>query len=218
MADFLFTTAYPSDDNNWKALRSLLRRCSRRLKFHEYAERFEEDVKFGADIAQVILNRLTTERKIVKEVAGTHVAGHYGLRPGESCVARVKHLIEGYKYIFAEDSEAFFASPRSSLAQKHAKHFSSVFEEAPRNHELELPIPLVALAATAVHCALQEWKDGAFVKLPFHGNTYQDVYEHHVRVLEDILIERSKYHRLMSDIAGKIIAGAVPVDVGAMEE
>ncbi|KAL0957719.1 hypothetical protein HGRIS_001499 [Hohenbuehelia grisea] len=192
MADFLFTTAYPSDDNNWKALRSLLRRCSRRLKFHEYAERFEEDVKFGADIAQVILNRLTNERKIVKEVAGTHVAGHYGLRPGES--------------------------PRSSLAQKHAKHFSSVFEEAPRNHELELPIPIVALAATAVHCALQEWKDGAFVKLPFYGNTYQDVYEHHVRVLEDILIERSKYHRLMSDIAGKIIAGAVPVDVGAMEE
>ncbi|KAI0687866.1 hypothetical protein BC835DRAFT_376782 [Cytidiella melzeri] len=34
MGDFLFTTAYPSDENNSKYLRSLLRKCARRLKFY----------------------------------------------------------------------------------------------------------------------------------------------------------------------------------------
>lgn len=39
---------------------------------------------------------------------------------------------------------------RSSLAEKHSKHFSSVFEEGAHKDELELPIPIVALAAAAV--------------------------------------------------------------------
>lgn len=52
--DFMFKTAYPSDKNHWKGLRSLLRRCATRLEFEKYAERFDKDVTFGEEVAQAV--------------------------------------------------------------------------------------------------------------------------------------------------------------------
>ncbi|KAL0955350.1 hypothetical protein HGRIS_001599 [Hohenbuehelia grisea] len=123
-------------------------------------------------------------------------------------------------------TKTFFEGGRgghSSLADKHSKQFSSIFEEGPKMDELELPIPIVALAATAVHCALLEWQTGEHNKLTFHGDTYQPIYERHVKVLEDVRNERGKYHRLMADLyemtsRSKKLAGEIIVDIGAMEE
>ncbi|KAI0690833.1 hypothetical protein BC835DRAFT_1433959 [Cytidiella melzeri] len=247
--DYLFKTAYPSDKNHWKGLRTILRRCATRLELNEYAERFEKDVAFGEDIAQILVARFANRRGDVKSNASTCAAGYYSLLPGEECKDRVKDLTKSYTYIFPEEAgvmkrnkpfkhpciikvitKSFFESGRggrSSLADKHSKLFSSSCEEGPKRDELELPIPIVALAATAVHCALLEWKTGEHSKLSFHGDTYQPVYERHVKVLEDIRNDHAKYHRMMADLyktvsRGKNTAGEVNtaalVDLAAMEE
>ncbi|KAI0695826.1 hypothetical protein BC835DRAFT_1414648 [Cytidiella melzeri] len=247
--DYLFKTAYPSDKNHWKGLRTILRRCATRLELNEYAEHFEKDVAFGEDIAQILVARFANRRGDVKSNASTCAAGYYSLLPGEECKDRVKDLTESYTYIFPEEAgvmkqnkpfkhpciikvitKSFFESGRggrSSLADKHSKLFSSSCEEGPKRDELELPIPIVALAATAVHCALLEWKTGEHSKLSFHGDTYQPVYERHVKVLEDIRNDHAKYHRMMADLyktvsRGKNTAGEVNtvalVDLAAMEE
>ncbi|KAI0685648.1 hypothetical protein BC835DRAFT_1421041 [Cytidiella melzeri] len=247
--DYLFKSAYPSEKNHWKGLRATLHRCATRLDFQEYAERFENDVTFGEDIAQHLLARIANCRGEVKYNATTCVAGYYGLLPGPECAERVKDLVDNFTYIFPEEggvmrrnkpfkhrcilrviTKSFFEGGRgehSSLAEKHSKRFSSTFKEGTKKDELELPIPIVALAATAVHCALLEWKSGEHIKHPFHGDTYQPIYEHHVKVLEDIRNEGGKYHRLMADLYQTVSRGKNPaanvdtaalVDLDAMDE
>ncbi|KAI0683941.1 hypothetical protein BC835DRAFT_1466986 [Cytidiella melzeri] len=247
--DYLFKSAYPSEKNHWKGLCATLHRCATRLKFQEYAERFENDVTFGEDIAQHLLARIANRRGEVKYNATTCVAGYYGLLPGPECAERVKDLVDNFTYIFPEEggvmrrnkpfkhrcilrviTKSFFEGGRgehSSLAEKHSKHFLLTFKEGTKKDELELPIPIVALAATAVHCALLEWKSGEHIKHPFHGDTYQPIYEHHVKVLEDIRNEGGKYHRLMADLYQTVSRGKNPaanvdtaalVDLDAMDE
>nr|VWO99054.1 Cytochrome P450 51 [Ganoderma boninense] len=47
------------------------------------------------------------------------------------------------------------------------------------------PFPIVAFALiiTAVECAIDEWTDGSFTKVPFTEDKYSPVYRHHLREL-----------------------------------
>ena len=86
----------------------------------------------------------------------------------------------------------------------------------------EVPIPMVALVATAVsfhsiltHCAnlcvncqlyavLYEWRTGKQQVADFSANSYLDVYQGHVNSMKQIEVQRSAaFHSMMADIYSK---------------
>ncbi|KAJ6614113.1 hypothetical protein B0H10DRAFT_2221585 [Mycena sp. CBHHK59/15] len=74
--------------------------------------------------------------------------------------------------------EAFIkGSP--SLASKYSELFVTNV-----NGKKEVPIPMVALAGTAVHAALSEHCSGRHVPSKFEGNSLQEVYDTHLLLLD----------------------------------
>jgi hypothetical protein len=82
----------------------------------------------------------------------------------------------------------------------------------------EVPIPMVALVATAVrsssmiqicdtnsdkqlYAALYEWRTGALMPMGFSANAFLDVYQGHVNTFQHIRDQRSaSFHTMMADI------------------
>ncbi|KAG1870498.1 hypothetical protein C8R48DRAFT_698834 [Suillus tomentosus] len=81
--------------------------------------------------------------------------------------------------------------------------FASRFVEIAKNKlkRPEIPIPLLALVATAVYSALL-WKSlGSPGKFNFSGNQFSEVYSYHVKSLEQLKHDApGKFHYMMADI------------------
>ncbi|KAF8258515.1 hypothetical protein EI94DRAFT_1815161 [Lactarius quietus] len=170
-----------------------------------FAKRFAEDLEFGKVFARVLRFNVP--------------------QPSEDCVLKVKALLENSTYIYPTKQgtqentvivmsklfshpaviavlrEAFFVVTRvGSLANKHHDRFKS---SLPDTHpkELEIPIPMLALAGTAVHAALDDYSSGIYKKSDFNANLYEDIYRRHAKFLDHIQKGSiMKYHRLMADL------------------
>jgi hypothetical protein len=82
----------------------------------------------------------------------------------------------------------------------------------------ELPVPMVALVATAVsvifftwlfctnlkhqlYATIHEWRTGTYQATEFSANVYLDVYVGHIRTMDHILKNRvGAFHRMMGDL------------------
>ncbi|KAF8269012.1 hypothetical protein EI94DRAFT_1726289 [Lactarius quietus] len=65
----------------------------------------------------------------------------------------------------------------------------------------EVPVPMVALVATALYATLYEWRSGEQQPQEFSANAYMDVYAGHVNTLRHVLENRERaFHLMMSDI------------------
>jgi len=113
--------------------------------------------------------------------------------------------------------DLYFTGGSSSLAAKY-DHLFPIHEGDDGRPSREVPIPMVALVATAVslvlslfciltnfiyemYAALYEWRTGVHQKLEFSTNTYMDVYLGHVGTFKHILGHRERaFHVMMSDI------------------
>ncbi|GLB45655.1 hypothetical protein LshimejAT787_2500470 [Lyophyllum shimeji] len=96
--------------------------------------------------------------------------------------------------------EFYFPGTRGSLGEKHAHMFSSSIEEGPGSNELEIPLPMLAIVATTLHSALDDWASGERKPTDFNAERYEDVYNAHVTTLKTIQKKKLKYHRLMSNL------------------
>ena len=56
----------------------------------------------------------------------------------------------GQNFLTLKDPNVFTACRGMSLAEKHTQHFRSSIEQGPEASELEVSIPMVCVAATAV--------------------------------------------------------------------
>jgi len=68
----------------------------------------------------------------------------------------------------------------------------------PELDEPEVPIPIVALAATAVHATIDDWgRDRG----PFSASLYEDIYRRHVATLESIKTANARaFHAITGSI------------------
>ncbi|KAN0105102.1 hypothetical protein V8E52_011375, partial [Russula decolorans] len=65
----------------------------------------------------------------------------------------------------------------------------------------EVPIAMVALVATALYAAIQEWRTGVQRSVEFSTNAYLDVYNGHVNTFNHIRLNREEsFHTMMTDI------------------
>ncbi|OJT06024.1 hypothetical protein TRAPUB_1711 [Trametes pubescens] len=90
---------------------------------------------------------------------------------------------------------AFFKRP-SSLGFELSKQFESSLPNKP--DEKELPAPMLALVATALHAAIEDCKYGHKQPCDFSSNDYWNVYKDHIQELSSIRRDGPlQYHVLM---------------------
>ncbi|KAH9039951.1 hypothetical protein EDB84DRAFT_1436917 [Lactarius hengduanensis] len=97
---------------------------------------------------------------------------------------------------------SFFSGGNLSFATRYKYLFPSS-----ETHDLvtvyEVPIPMLALVATALYAALYKWQTGEQQIAEFSTNSYLDIYQGHVNTLELIQEKRSsvfKFRSMMADI------------------
>ncbi|KAN0127628.1 hypothetical protein V8E53_014559 [Lactarius tabidus] len=96
--------------------------------------------------------------------------------------------------------ELYFAGGTTSFANQYRDLFPLHRGD---NGQLsrEVPIPMVALVATALYATLREWRTGEHQVLEFSTTAYTDAYMGHVNTFKHILNNREHvFHVMMSDI------------------
>ncbi|KAN0123161.1 hypothetical protein V8E52_003114 [Russula decolorans] len=83
----------------------------------------------------------------------------------------------------------------------------------------EVPIAMVALVATALYAAIQEWRTGVQRSVEFSTNAYLDIYNGHVNTFNHIRLNREEsFHTMMTDIYRQASQGVVGSSAGAIAD
>ncbi|KAG1764083.1 hypothetical protein EV702DRAFT_1205196 [Suillus placidus] len=166
--------------------------------------------------------RVPILRRELKEDACAHADGYFRLGHTDTGKAAARRLLDKLAYIYALkfdiNNEAspigkkhyqgeflifliyrqLFHSSRS-VAVKFVEHFVEIANN--KGQRPEVPIPLLALVATAVYAALLWKSQGSPSKFNFTGNLFSETYNYHVRFLEKLKKDaRAKFHCMMADI------------------
>ncbi|TEB24819.1 hypothetical protein FA13DRAFT_1777722 [Coprinellus micaceus] len=154
-----------------------------------------------------VIDRYSQTRSVVKLNARTEVA-LYELSKGAKCKARVDALLNKEAYIFPgqwtglqattwkiDSSEPYgsdailqviketYFKERKSIGYTAIKKYNN---NRPNSSAPVLPPSMIALAATAVHVALDEWKNGTLEKASFNGNSWGFVFRRHLKLMKDM--------------------------------
>ncbi|KAI0245420.1 hypothetical protein BJV78DRAFT_1287891 [Lactifluus subvellereus] len=215
----LWTNAYPPIESCTKLTRQWLYAAAKERKAKIIKMRVKEDTRFVRSLQDLIFARIGTLCSSLKDSAVKAVTGGYGLNGND--YQKVAKCVEGWlmddNYIFPQrDNQAKtldygnpfhhqaiisilcdeFFQKSSSFGNMHPEFFKSCHETRP---ELELPEVMVALAATAVYCALREWKNGQCVNLSFTQAAFEDIYQGHINTLKELREKHpNQSHHVMS--------------------
>ncbi|KAJ3563423.1 hypothetical protein NP233_g8953 [Leucocoprinus birnbaumii] len=182
--------------------------------------------KFGMFLGNWVVDRLSHHRSAIYSASLHHIAG-FRLGEDEPCVHRVEQLRVADMYIYpgewAADERnsnkekwvheankiyqnkaikkiirrALFRTP-GAFGQKHKDHFKS---SHPVKENPELPMSIIALAATGLYTALVAWETGDFVTEKFEGERFRGTYDCHIEYLESIQTDNiHAYHKIASDL------------------
>ncbi|KAH9016274.1 hypothetical protein EDB85DRAFT_1862189, partial [Lactarius pseudohatsudake] len=220
LGDAVFDTAYLAVKSSVAYHRKILYQSAKSLHLSLFAKRFNLDHEIGKAFGRVLGGRVSAFRGRLKRITASKVEGFYQLLEGPECVEKIRVLIQGSTYIYPTKEhtivkskpfshpviiavlrEAFFANIRggSSASKYHGRFESSLPDSRPT--ELEIPSAMLALVATTLHSALDDYSTGICKKTDFNADLYEDVYTGHCNFLSHIREGSiTKYHRLMSDL------------------
>ncbi|KAE9396673.1 hypothetical protein BT96DRAFT_1039269 [Gymnopus androsaceus JB14] len=109
---------------------------------------------------------------------------------------------------------SMFSGPASPGQVLKSAFSSSLDEKEYPDSEPEVPMSMVALAATAVHFCLSEWATGSLHSTEFKGNKARPEYRKNMELLQTIRKDNpQRYHALMSDL----LTQAMESDVNGAE-
>ncbi|KAI0250408.1 hypothetical protein BJV78DRAFT_1283210 [Lactifluus subvellereus] len=104
------------------------------------------------------------------------------------------------KYIIRVIREVYFCGGSASITTRFNNQFPA-WQGPDGTIKAEVPVPMVALVATALYAALRDWRTGKLQVTDFSANTYLDVYQGHVNTFSHIRINRNAaFHVMMTDI------------------
>jgi len=186
--------SFPSGGEKVKVARDSLYQAAENEDFNEIADRLSWDRNFGRWLSSLVDARVSILRGDVRNAASAAIACFQIADPYEAD----EYLLQDLTYIYPVDPfsrkmqidqpyrhpaiesiirHVFFHG--SSIATYDGVYRSSV----PELDELEVPIPMVALAATAAHAALDDFGGD---RGGFSASLYEDIYRRHVATLESI--------------------------------
>ncbi|KAI8968768.1 hypothetical protein BD414DRAFT_373801, partial [Trametes punicea] len=76
--------------------------------------------------------------------------------------------------------------------------------------EKEVPLAMLALAATALHASISEWRSGVYKPAAFSGDCYLDAYQEHILLLKGIQDQNPRAYHVMMHKLYKDASGLVP--------
>ncbi|KAG2095158.1 hypothetical protein BD769DRAFT_1678501 [Suillus cothurnatus] len=218
-----FTNGYPElVDKNQVALQALIVVAEKR-GMYAIKERLQADERYASQLSSLVDARVPILRRELKEDACAHADGYFRLGHTDTGKAAVRKLLDKLAYIytlkFDINNEAspigkkpyqgellifliyrqLFHSSSRSIAVKFGERFVEIANN--KGQRPEVPIPLLALVATAVYAALLWKSQGSPSKFNFTGNLFSETYNYHVRFLEKLKKDaRAKFHCMMADI------------------
>ncbi|KAL1747102.1 hypothetical protein HDZ31DRAFT_72437 [Schizophyllum fasciatum] len=220
-SSILFTNAFPDPGETPLLDKQALVDAAESCKATGIHERLLGDPAYSLRLGPVIHTRVAILRSRFKENADNKVVGFYRLPNDNSIGDVVRRLMDQAAYHYSQKDDGSFinhkpysnrcvtaviqdvvfsGSGSRSLSVKLANLF---FEPNSGGAQPELPIPLVALAATAVCAALDDRSSGVNNKksTEFSGDSVINVYKDHVRALTTIRDTKpAAFHRLMADL------------------
>ncbi|KAG1780629.1 hypothetical protein EV702DRAFT_1042881 [Suillus placidus] len=215
----IFVNAYPElVDKNQVSLQSLLTVAENR-SIKAIKKRLQTDAQYAALLGSLVEPRIPLLRRDLKVAACANIDSYFRL---SNNIVKAKKLMEQHAYVYAlrfdsnDDALPIGKKPYQGEllifllhdgvfdgAKSIGVRFSARFVEIARNKAKrpEVPIPLLALVATAIYAALF-WKTlGSPGKFNFTGNQFSETYIFHVNFLEGLKKDApGKFHCMMADI------------------
>ncbi|KAL1940481.1 hypothetical protein VTO73DRAFT_9053 [Trametes versicolor] len=172
------------------------------LGYGDILKRLKKQDEYAAELCKIPSQRIPTFRGQVRKLVEGQPCTAFGLKFGDK--AKGDWLQEGFRYIYPFDYEtqtiktnkpysppvfletlrvAFFKRP-SSLGFRLSKFFESSVPDKP--DEKEIPAPMLALVATALHAAIEDCKHNLTQSRDFTANDYWNVYKDHIQELSTI--------------------------------
>ncbi|KAN0124676.1 hypothetical protein V8E53_012645 [Lactarius tabidus] len=199
-------------------------------------KRLQEDEEYFSTISP--LARISIFRAKVKECVNAITSGTFQSMSSPMKVAEsVVYQLSNYNYTFPPGParstgslvmrsrpyrndriinairDLYFSGGHMSFASRCSSHFPSC-DHCDNVTRREVPVPMVALVATALYAVIFEWRSGKQDVEDFSANSYLDVYLGHIETLREILTQRSgAFHSMMADIYSK--ASTMPASTGS---
>jgi len=194
-------------------------------------KRIKEDPEYVRDLSSLLEQRVSNLRHSVKVTASVTVRMAFQLHlkplPPHDPQTLVKDIANYICPLAANGNDIDYSKPFENEAivdTIRREFFSQCFKaidneyperfSGPRNTR-KLNHATVALAATAVRAALDEWQGTHWKSLPFTANIYADVYASHLAALATIEQKNSKAYlamlcRLYRRVSGEAVSGPEP--------
>ncbi|KAG1860756.1 hypothetical protein F4604DRAFT_1930076 [Suillus subluteus] len=199
-----FTNGYPElIDKNQVTLEALIVVAENR-GVHAIKECLQSDEQYASQLGSLVDARVPILRRELKEDACAHADGYFRLGHTDTGKAAARRLLDKLAYIYALkfdiNNEASPIGKNSrSIAVKFVERFVEIANN--RGQRPKVPIPLLALVATAVYAALMWKSQGSSSKFNFTGNLFSETYNYHVRFLKKLKKDApAKFHCMMADI------------------
>ncbi|KAI0083124.1 hypothetical protein BDY19DRAFT_998831 [Irpex rosettiformis] len=203
---------------------------------HEVEGRIREDKEYARTLIEALSTRYSQFRGKFKAAAASKIAAHFkiGASATPENARRVSELLDKKRYIYptgisvnmarskpyehdiiADVISDVLITRRRSFVFDHLDDFRVTWQG---DRLLEIPKAVVALAATAVHAALLDYRAAGLQPTEFISDQFYGVYETHMSVLKGIEEQRpGAYHRLMGklycDVTGSSGVVTVQADI-----
>ncbi|KAH9916096.1 uncharacterized protein BXZ73DRAFT_105955 [Epithele typhae] len=180
------------------AIRHILVKCAETLKDQDLATKIKTNASYARKISGIPAQRIPIFRGRVKANVTALSGGFFNLDDDDE--KKIDWLLAKDRFVFRVDypnnivygGEAFTDPIFAKILLEDAL-CSSI---ASKPDEKEIPAPMLALVATAIHAGLVDLKMGK--EQDFRGNTLSNKYDDMMDILKDIREESAtKYHGLM---------------------
>ncbi|THU78004.1 hypothetical protein K435DRAFT_701053, partial [Dendrothele bispora CBS 962.96] len=189
------------------------------VRMKDISERLSCDLEFVTPLSNLIIDRISTFRKSLKDQAEKEIAA-YELGTEEKCAARVEGILELDKFVFPgtwDESKwnppychiaikktlkrSFFHTPKH-LGSQLTPTFTCTYQDPTGvDRRNEMPVTMVALVATAIFAGLAEWTNGTYAPISFSGDRYSSVYDAHVEALNDLIrVHPKNMHNILAGL------------------
>ncbi|KAG2335637.1 hypothetical protein BDR05DRAFT_1006603 [Suillus weaverae] len=215
-----FANSYPElVDKNQVVLQALIV-VAEKCGVHPIKEHLQSDIRYASQLGSLVDARVPILHRELKEDACANADGYFHLGHTDTGKAAVRRLLDKLAYIYALkfdiNNEAspigkkpyqgelllfliyrqLFHSSRS-IAIKFTEHFIEIANN--KGQRPEVPIPLLALVATAVIPSVEVARFTVEIQL-YRKFIQQDI-NYHVRFLEKLKKDApAKFHCMMADI------------------
>ncbi|KAI0755408.1 hypothetical protein BC629DRAFT_1662786 [Irpex lacteus] len=215
-------------------LTNTLARAAWNSECPEIDNRLREDSGYARVLVEALSTRMSQFRGRFRTSAAARVAAYFGLNNGSGDLARrVEDLLAKKRYIYPVglSENAARARPYENniltevvqdvLITRNRDFIKDNVDMFKVNWQgdklLELPVPVIALSATAVHAALLNYRASkGSQSTEFSADQYSAIYDTHVTVLRTIQEQRpGAYHRLLKKLFEDVVGSSTSVTTRA---